>query len=75
MVGPEKSGPRFFERIFMMRKTEAFFARAKQRMRERAAKRRLMTMDDRMLRDIGVPRDEIDFVVKSGLRRTQHFDF
>lgn len=58
-----------------MKFTLGFFARTKLLMRERAAKRRMMTLDDRMLRDIGVPRSEIDFVLKTGLRRTQHFDF
>lgn len=59
----------------MMGFTNIMFARVRKRIRERFAKRRLMALDDRMLRDIGVPRDEIDFVVKSELRRTQHFDF
>lgn len=58
-----------------MRLTKNFMTRARLVMREKAAKRRLMAMDDRMLRDIGVPRSEIDFVLKTGLRRGQHFDF
>jgi uncharacterized protein YjiS (DUF1127 family) len=73
-VGPEQSGPHL-RKDFEMRQTMKLFARARERMKIRAAKRRLLTLDDRMLRDIGVPRDEIDYVVKAGLRRTQHFDF
>jgi uncharacterized protein YjiS (DUF1127 family) len=75
MVGPEQSGPHFMEGFFMMRLTKAFMTRTRLLIRERAAKRRLMALDDRLLRDIGVPRSEIDFVMKTGLRRTQHFDF
>jgi uncharacterized protein YjiS (DUF1127 family) len=58
-----------------MRRTKTFFGRANQRLRIWVARRKLLQLDDRMLRDIGIPRSEIDHVVKTGLRRTQHFDF
>jgi uncharacterized protein YjiS (DUF1127 family) len=51
------------------------FTHAKQYLKMRAAKRRIAQLDDRRLSDIGVARNEIDQVLKTGLRRNQHFDF
>jgi uncharacterized protein YjiS (DUF1127 family) len=51
------------------------FGHAKQCLKMRGAKRRMAQLDDRRLSDIGVPRNEIDQVLKTGLRRNQHFDF
>jgi uncharacterized protein YjiS (DUF1127 family) len=58
-----------------MIRTKTFWSRMIAFNRRRAMRRKLQQLDDRMLHDIGIARSEIDYVIETELRRTQHFDF
>jgi uncharacterized protein YjiS (DUF1127 family) len=58
-----------------MIRTKTFWSRMIAFNRKRAMRRKLQQLDDRMLNDIGIARSEIDYVIETELRRTQHFDF
>jgi uncharacterized protein YjiS (DUF1127 family) len=58
-----------------MIRTKTFWSRMIAFNRKRAMRRKLQQLDDRMLNDMGIARSEIDYVIETELRRTQHFDF
>lgn len=52
-----------------------FLGRTKQRFLKREAKRQLSRLDDRVLADIGIARDEIDYAVESGRGHARHHGY
>jgi uncharacterized protein YjiS (DUF1127 family) len=73
--GSEKSEPHLSERHIHMIRIRKFYKLVAQVYQNRVVRNKLAKLDDRMLQDIGIPRSEVDAVLKSDYRRTRHFDF